>query len=539
MPIANSNGFNIITPDYNYSKKYWPLVTEYVKNQYQNIEITDAPTVQSVLKECFKIFELQFMNLIEGQRNASYYMFVHSFHENSCELWFNQINGIEHNIDELAIIRRVFKIILEQSCGLVLNNAISFNNEMVLKRGEYTLLTEELLYIGNWAITLSDFIAKSQLFPNSIGLQVIGNDLNILTYSPGKYVFDYIEKDIPKHNEYVVVSNNLNELKSIWNNIGVDYNVLASYHTPSGGLLVAEDFINQISEKHNYDKRIVQSFYGGLTVSKTNKLSFEDCIIRNQDINRYIYRAILKLNIENVDYYIIGKNKFREGLIVMSYNALPFGFCPDEWAEHEEIKGFVKILKHDHDKTLEDPAVKALTDNNLCYDRNINSLKTLNKSQNISLLFKGMGEIDILYIDTAHKTVYVCECKHNRSRFDMFNWRRDYVNFKEIYEQKLSNKTTWVEKNLSKIFTHMEITYGVVFETKEEYKVEGIFLINAPTIYMYDSLFETFTLFAFNKLVEGSYSSIEFVFEDEVTGDVINVKQPYFTNLTKALKKEL
>ena len=78
-------------------------------------------------------------------------------------------------------------------------------------------------------------------------------------------------------------------------------------------------------------------------------------------------------------------------------------------------------------------------------------------------------------VDENKKILYVCECKHNRARFDLFNWRRDYHNFKITYETQLSNKTSWANDNKILLLEHLEIIYQTEFENKNEYSVKGIF----------------------------------------------------------------
>jgi len=161
------------------------------------------------LKECFKILGGKFSELIESLNLASFYLYVHNFHENSIELWKLQLEGqqLPMNESDFAIIRRILKIILEQGCANNLKGCVNFKQQITEKRDEFQMYLEELLYLGYKAIELSDYIARSQLFSKSVGFQIQEGDLNILTYSPYNYIYDYIDQDIPKHNSYFEVVN--------------------------------------------------------------------------------------------------------------------------------------------------------------------------------------------------------------------------------------------------------------------------------------------------------------------------------------------
>lgn len=531
--------------EFSYSEKYWHILSDHVTEKFGDTEISEPSAVQETFKECFQILGGKFTELILSQKLASFYLFVHNFHENSLELSEKQLNGQKLPIDEseFAVIRRVLKIIIEQGCANDLIGCPSFRQETDDKRLEFTKYLEELLYLGYLCIEVSDHIAMCQLFPKSIGFQVKEKLLNFYIYPPYKFVYEYIEKDIPKHNSSVEVTNVIKEFLDIWKkDLGVDYGILGSIifeqeKNYNYRFLVTKfaTLIDTVVEDYNYDRDIVQDFYSGLMISKENKLSFEDCILRRQDIRRYLYRPIVKLNIDKAEYCLFGKYKWIESFISITSNALPFGVCPVEWKKYKPISTFVKYLQNTHDKILEDPAIYLLTQKGIKHDRNVNSIKN-KKGNNISILKKGIGEMDIVFLDEMEKSIYVCECKHNRSRFDYFNWRRDYHNFKKSYEAQLCNKVNWTSENKILLLDHIEIKYATRIENKEDYVTKGVFIINAPTIYMYDCLYPTLTLHNFEELINGKYESAQFIYTDENENEHI-IKLPYFQNLDKVVTR--
>ncbi len=397
MAVSNLFGWTMITMDFKYSEKYWREISAINKEKNGNDLITDPARIQETLKECFQYLGSEFLKLIIQQNSASFYLFVHNIHENSIEIWKKQLEGENLTISEseFAVSRRVLKIILEQSTILELKSCKNFANEIVGKRVEYKLLLEELLYIGSQAIIISDYIAQSQLFPNSTTLQSVNDELNITTNSRYEPVFRFIETDIPKHNDEVVVINVIEEFNQVWKTeFGVDYGVLGSIvgiqkedFKYRASFIDYKSWIAETIEKNQYDPTIVNCFYHGLTLSKENKLSFEDCILRSQDEKRYSYRPILLLCIDSKQYCLIGSNKWFESFTMLSSNSLPFGNCPHEWMQLKPIAKYLLNLNNSHDKFLEDPAIDLIKDIGFEYDRNIKSIQVKGKN-NISLIKK-------------------------------------------------------------------------------------------------------------------------------------------------------
>jgi hypothetical protein len=287
--------------------------------------------------------------------------------------------------------------------------------------------------------------------------------------------------------------------------------------------------VETIAKQNGYDKSLVHDFYSGMMISKENKLTFEDGILRNQDIRRHVYRPIIKLNIDNIECCIIGMNKWLESFTSLISNALPFGVCPVEWMKHQPIIEYMQHLQNTHDRILEDPAIQLIEKKRFKNERNLKSIRT-KKGDNISIIKKGVGEIDIVFINEVDKIIYVCECKHNRSRFDFFNWKRDYHNFKDKYELQLTNKIRWIDENKTLLLEHVELKYCATIEIKNEYVVKGIFIINAPTIYMYDCLYPTLTLKNFQELINGNYRPKQFIYIDRNNEKKI-IEMPYFQNI--------
>lgn len=541
MPIENVFGYNMVTLDFQYKEKYWKILSDHVESKHGGKEVVSSDEVTSVLKECFNLLCDEFRKLIKQLPEASFFIFTHNFHENSIELWDLQLKGQKLPINEsdFASTRRILKVILEHGCGLKLKGAPSFGDELFQKRFLYLRHLEELLYIGYQAIGISEEIARCQLFPCSTGVQVIEGNLELLSYEPYQSLFRFIETDYPTHSHKVELYNTIPDLKKeLLDNLGLDYDKLASITNEQinnddyrFGVLKLEEVIDLIVATENYETQNVIDFYSGLTVRADNYLSIEDAILKNQDMRRHIFRPILRVNIDGNDYCIIGRHKWSESLTVLATNALSFAIAPEEWTKNKGMRKFFEHLRLTHDEILEDPIKDILQKKGVIYDGNIKSIQQ--KGDNVRIDVKGVGEIDVLYLDDGESVVYVCECKHNRSRFDYNNWKRDYSNFKEKYETQLAQKVTWVRNNIKLVQEHFQIVANDPSIDISTYSIVGIFIINAPSIYMYNGAFRTYTIKDFDAKVNGTYENVEFVFHNEDNGKEFHITYPYFDNLSK------
>ncbi len=540
MALLRTHHKKVVLANTDHKDTYWPILSSHVFNKFGNREIKDPCLVQETLKECFTILCNIFVERLAEEKRASFYIFCHNLHEDSIDLWRLQVGNIPLNIneEEFASSRRVLKIILEQSTKLDLVDAPNFFYEIRDNLDTYVDYLEELLYIGSWCLVLSEHTARSQLFETSTGIQVVDGELNILTYQPYPELFEHIFNDMPRHSSQVALSDSMIEFKQIIaENYGVEYDHLAAFinqqlQSPVYrlGLTNIEPLKNTIIKELECDENFIHDFYAGLTVNKENCLSIEKCFFNNQSEFRFTYRPILELKVDGQIYNLIGYNKWIESMSLLSTNAFPFGVYPTEWTRHQKIKEFVQKTEETHDKILEDPVVKMLKEKSFFHDSNVESFKQPN-GRNINIK-NTVGDIDILFIDVDFELIYVCECKHNRSRHDMNNWRRDYSNFKEKYEGQLERKIDWVNQNKHIVETHFQQKYPEDFKSKlTDFDVRGIFIINAPTVYMYNGKYRALTITDINDLLERKYTDVKFQFIDGDSGEVTLIEYPYFDNV--------
>lgn len=536
----------VVLPVYSeeYKSIYWTKLTEYILSEVGEDEITDPEHVTELLKGCFSIFCDEFSKAIEELPQASFFLFCNDIHEDSIDLWQQQIEQNQLPIDEeqFAASRRVLKIILEQGCRLELIGCSNFVNEIALKEQEYIKHLEKLLYIGVWCIALSEDVSNSQLFPKSKGIQVLEGDFTILTYQPYPELFKFVHQDLPRHNSNVQLSNSIVDFKALLKDeMEVNYDALASFINqkhlhPNYNYSITKiaPLIQGIHEELGYDMEFLTDFYEGLTVSSRNVLTIEECILKNQDSKRFMFRPILEYLIDGDKYNIVGYNKWAESFTILSTNCFPFGHYPEEWKKHEPIKRFVLKVSKEHDSILEAPIIDYLKSEDIKVDGNIKSFRT-KSGNNIPIEIEGLGEIDLIFIDEQYKVLYVGECKHNRSRFDVNNWKRDYSNFVDKYESQLANKEKWVNENLPIVAEHFEILYDCSINF-EGYITRAAFFINAPTVYMFDGKYRALTFTDLKNLIKGVFENTIFRFTKEETSESFDIEHPYFKNLYNTLE---
>ncbi|CAN5278465.1 hypothetical protein BH09BAC5_BH09BAC5_11080 [soil metagenome] len=538
MPIKSIAGYKILEPDDSYSKKYWPQITKIVKDNYGEKEIIEYQSVQTVLRHCFAFFCQSFINLLNQKPKASFFVFVHDIHEDSIDLWRLKDQDLPINGEDLAGARRIMKCIIEQGCNLDLEGHPILYKEICEQFESYSKHLDELAYIGRKAIEYSEYIARSQICPHSIGVKIEDGELTIFIYPPFNGLFKFFFEDHSKHSGSIVASNCIPEIKNILaEQFNVSYDHLCDFifiqrNNPHFRFALSRkgDLITQMHKAYSYSSEFLNTFYSGLTISKANVMSFEDCLLKTQDKRRYMYRPIVEYIIDGEPYWIVGANKWSESLSQLSANCFPFGQFPDEWSAITPLQKFIRKVANTHDSVLENPAIEVLQNKNLKFDRNIKNLKRSN-NQNISLIKKNVGEIDLVFLDEQGETIYLAECKHNRSRYEYNNWKRDIANFRSTYEKQLENKFIWASNNKTQLLEHFEILYSYKISDKNKYRVIPLFIINAPTLYMYDSDYIVFTLHDLEMFLNNQHITREF--EGEIRGKKVKIKKPYFRNAEK------
>jgi len=142
------------------------------------------------------------------------------------------------------------------------------------------------------------------------------------------------------------------------------------------------------------------------------------------------------------------------------------------------------------------------------------------------------GEIDFIIINEASKKIFIIECKHLLGRYDMANFNMDFNKFTkgdDSFNNKIEKKVSWIKNNIHLIEEHFR-NQKLLSNSIDNFTVEGLFIINTPTFYMYFSHFRIYVYHDVAKVLAGEYVDKTFTLfnEEEEFSETLFIKYPYF-----------
>ncbi|MES1181762.1 MAG: hypothetical protein ABUL44_03115, partial [Flavobacterium sp.] len=475
---------------------------------------SDHETARKAISIAYNYYCDKFIELCQDEKSVRFYQFVLSQHEQSIEVaLFAKVDHYPDGIDKkyVAVYRRVLKWILEQACDINLSN--NETADTAFKKRALSKLNE-LWFVGDMIFSCAYFYAEQDM---------VEDVAEVVFDSKGQYVFqhkhhynfviDKIQESYGAHSfKHVVDETAVEDLKvSIEKCFGVKYEflttVLAEIHRinkPKGGQYVGfgwESLPMSVKSMFGGNADQARILFKGLTLNKNNKLKLHDLACRPNTMYRYMYRPITIWNIEGEDFAVIGKNAFTESIIQLSTNCIPWGKAPDEWIANRCFKDYVHSKEDEHDKWLDNEVERRLKEEGLRYFRNITQITGQNGR--ISLNQKDVGEIDFIIINHPQKTVHVVDCKHLQGRYDMMTQKNDFSNFTKSkgYNDQIQRKLNFVAQSLTDFDYHNRSEFGNTEQSILTYKLEGIFIINTPTFYMFNSDFRIYTVDVFVNVI--------------------------------------
>lgn len=524
-------------------RKYREELSKLLIDKFGEGPYSEQEKVREVISFCYEYFCKQFLKICHSETSVRFYQFILSQHEQAIEAaFFAKTHHYPEGINEeyVAVYRRILKWILEQACDIKLHNQ---ENADAVFLNRATTLLNELVFLGDMMFTCANLYSEQDMIEDVAEI-IFEDGLYVMKH---KHHYDFIIQDIQssygihsiKHVVEEKAVENLQE--AIENCFGINYAYLTTViqeihkiNEKKGGQYCGfgwESLPLSVNSMFDADAEQARMLYRGLTLSRDNKLPLFDLVSKPQTMYRYLYRPILIWNIEGEDFAIVAMNGFRESIIQLTTNAIPWGKAPDEWMQNECFKKYVHSKEDDHDKWLDDEVQKRLEDAGLHFFRNITSISS--KSGAISLNKKEVGEIDFVVINHEQKKIFVADCKHLQGRYDMITQRNDYSNFtkgKKPYNKQIENKVKWVHDNLESLNYHYIKVYGTDNPEILTYRIEGIFIINTPTFYMFNSDYRIYTVDVVVDVIKGNLVDPEklIVVEDEEQTLTFKIKYPYF-----------
>lgn len=496
--------------------------------------------VRSVITFSYNYFCDKFIELCHSEKSVRFYQLILSQHEQATEVAILAKDvdyPAELNRGYIALYRRVLKWILEQACDIKLHNNEKTSLEF-LKRAKAIL--NELMFLGDMIFTCANIYAEQDMIEDVAEIIFDEENHYIINH---KHHYNYIIQDINKKSKnqsfkHVVDENALPDLYNAINKcFGIKYAMLTTViqeihkeNAPKGGQYCGfgwESLPLSVESMFNVDYKQAKVLFEGLTLHRDNKLKLHDLACKPHTMYRYLYRPILIWNIEGHDFAIIGINGFKDSIIQLATNCIPWGKAPSEWIQNKCFKEYVHLKEDAHDKWLDDAVEDKVKKEMLPYYRNITSLLTANGILNFDA--KGIGEIDFIIIVHGHNKIYVADCKHLQGRYDMISQKNDFSNFrkKKGYDEQIQRKVDFIKDHLEELNHHNKQVFGKEQPEITEYCVEGIFIINTPTFYMFNSNYRIYTVNDIIDVLSQRYIDPEYTIMTE-NGMILNVKYPYF-----------
>jgi len=534
----------ILKADYKYENKYRPRLSELIIKKFGRGPYDNQETVREILVFSYKFFCDEFTKTCHKENSVRFYQYILSQHEQSIEIaFFAQPKDLPQGLtlDYIAIYRRILKWILEQACDIPLKDGEKITSHFK-DRAEETL--NELYFLGDMIFLCATMYAEQDMIEDVADISFDNKNHYIFHH---KHHYDLVIQKIRDgygvHSfKHVVDATAVEDLKvAIQNCFGLKYDYLTTVvneihktNKDKGGQYCGvgwESFPMSVNSMFGADSNQARVLFKGLTIDKSNKLELNDLACRPHTLKRYLYRPILIWKIDGIDYAFVGSNSFRESIIQLTTNAIPWGKAPDEWLQNKCFETYVHSKEDQHDTWLDNEVESRLIREGLHYHRNVTQLK--NKKGNISLNMPGVGQIDFIIIDHTFKQIYVVDCKHLQGKYDMISQKNDFSNFCQgdsCYNKQIERKLDFITKNKTILEFHNKDKYGILEPDITDYSISGIFIINTPTFYMFNSDFRIYTVDVFIDLILKRLTDPEFIIfvEDGDNSFTYKINYPYF-----------
>ncbi|MBN2603995.1 MAG: hypothetical protein JXA91_07690 [Candidatus Thermoplasmatota archaeon] len=524
------------TPENKYRPELSKIIIEKIgmKNDYLESEILNT------LSLSFTYYTEKFELLCKNTKDYFFYLLVLDLHENITDYSIKNANQILiPDIDKnyVPLYRRILKCILECACDV---NLITETPKLELEA--YFPLLNDLLFIGEMMFTVSVLFAENSMMKDSIDIKFDSEELLQFTRKPHyNSVFKFIKDITNTHydsvtNDQIAVQElliKINEcFKFDYANLGellaLIYEHNANAKKKYFGISF-DDILNNFRAIYKYCPNELKTFLNGLILSRNNKLPLSTLVSKPYHVNRYLCRPLLIWNIDGIDKVHFGLGSWTEALIQITTNCIPYGKAPIEWLTISIFKEFMHKCEDKHDKVLENALENSIREFQIDFDRNVKKLWT--GTEYLSFNIKELGEIDFIIVSHELKKIFILDCKNLTAKYDSVGQRNDYSAFvlgKKPYNETLEKKVNWFNENKHHIETHFN---KIRFNNRIpicEYEIEGIFVIDTPTLYMYNSKFRIYTVEQFHKVLDKTYSDT-IIYSIDKNGNDCILTYPYFS----------
>lgn len=514
------------------------IIGKFGKKEYSTEETTE------IISFSLDYYIERFREICLDETSLRFYQNIFKFHEQSIEIVYkysDERSDPDNEIDfnYIAKYRRILKFILEMGCEVMMHNKEASNSAL---KARIESKLNDLLFLGDMIFTCVSLYAE----------QTMIEDVNELRFEDDLYVFarkhhydlifqhikdefgGQLTKAVVDQTELAGLVDLKEALKNCFNidyhNVGHLIALIHEQNESKGGDVVPvgwDTFPHNLTAMFGVSSGNADLFFKGLTLDRSNKMSLLDLACKPYKLNRYLYRPIIVWNIDGEDYVLVGKNSWSETFIQLASNSIPWGKAPEEWLKNRCFKKYVHEKEDAHDKWLDDAVEDILIKNKIHYDRNLKSINSVDINN------EEVGEIDFIIVSEELKKIFIVDCKHLLGRYDTPNQRNDYSAFvsgKKPYNKTLERKVNWFDKNKQLIQDHFDKKYHKASFDILDYEIEGIFIINTPTLYMYNSIYRIYSIVQIEDVVLGKHVDPTFTLfiDDNDKSGILKVNYPYF-----------
>lgn len=545
MPIQTvqykGERYEVITANKSHEPAYRKQLCKLILDKYG--PVVTRNNMLNALNDVFDFYATEIHSEITKVRDIGFFIFVYFLHEESTKISYLTQKGydfpVEHNY--FVVYRRVLKMVLQESCNINLKaTRIDRDGKWM---AQYVPILEKIIYLGHFLFDTVQSIAEEKITNGSIDIR-IKDDL--ITFANTKEWDRFIYSICGHFNEDVresIIDVNLHDdfNKRIKSELGIDLNdveellaglnnLLQNRNPPE--LCPLSQFIELLKERSN--STFIDSFINGLILNTDNVTNIKAGVLSPYTPKRVIHKPILTLNFDDTPCILVEQFSFAEAMNTFFQNGITLGKIPEEWADIP----FIKTIRNDylahHKNILENPVEESLKNHNIPYQRNVKALRSTD-GKHLSIN-KTPGEIDFIFL--LNTKIYIADCKNLTKRYEMRGYYQDIAKFEDEYNPKMKEKLKFLAHNRQRLEDNLRIELKNPGLDISSYQIEGVFIINTPTLYALNGEFKTYTFHRFNQLLEGNDFFDSYIEWPEGIG-TYKIQWPFIHNLQKAISNTL
>jgi hypothetical protein len=546
---ANSENFLIVRPSKAAEPKYRRIVSKLAIDKY-----TRGPYAPQIMGEILQFYQDyfigEFIKICREQESYVFYKEVFFLHQQATLLRHSdQYNNLIEGLDKsyIASYRRILKLILEEGCNIDMNTKEKRSRELI---DRIDPILNELLFLGEMIYVFGDAISEQAMVEDMMDISYNKDDLYSLKRKHHyEFIFSHIGNEYEKADfSFVSEDKALESFNDVIKTcLGFEYNYFLGivtqlyehYNIPIEHI-ISFDAINFMKDLQNHllvSPEVLTPFVGGLVLSRENKLTLETLIKKPHSLYRFLYRPLLQWNIDGKAFYVTTFHSLYESEVGLCLNAFPYKKMPVEWEVFDCLNSYVEERQLLNGKLFEEAIKNQLDEIECFYQPDVKKIITKSGVYNIEI--PECGQLDFIIISPLTKSIFITECKNLQGRYDTINQRVDFGYFtkdskKLCYNNRLKLKMAWIQNNLEKVEEHIQLKFSLPTFDIKAYNIQGIFFINTPTFYSWNSQFRIYLFNQAKDVVLGNNidKTFTYIVEDDESIITYRAKHPYFSKPT-------